>query len=185
MRFFAWPIFHLTLLTFRPQKRDKQVAPSGRALSALRAFQLELFWRLNVWCEGRFSGWDTSPLLTPTPTIASTLTALLPLQPSVAPHQPSVHPPPPPPPPSKLCVQFYSDGRMAILFHWTPVLNNWKQLFFCFNFLIAFQLFKIMKRLFSSFFEQCFPNLHIQEFGLCSRIYLRWVMAIFCSAFMS
>ena len=29
MRFFAWPIFRLTLLTFRPQKRDKQVAPSG------------------------------------------------------------------------------------------------------------------------------------------------------------
>ena len=28
MRFFAWPIFRLTLLTFRPQKRDKQVAPN-------------------------------------------------------------------------------------------------------------------------------------------------------------
>ena len=29
MRFFAWPIFRLMLLTFLPQKRDKQVAPSG------------------------------------------------------------------------------------------------------------------------------------------------------------
>ena len=29
MRFLASPIFRLTLLTFRPQKRDKQVAPSG------------------------------------------------------------------------------------------------------------------------------------------------------------
>ena len=29
MRFFAWQIFCLTHLTFRPQKRDKQVAPSG------------------------------------------------------------------------------------------------------------------------------------------------------------
>ena len=27
MPIFAWPIFCLTLLTFRPQKRDKQVAP--------------------------------------------------------------------------------------------------------------------------------------------------------------
>ena len=29
LRFFAWPIFRLTPLTFRTQKRDKQVAPSG------------------------------------------------------------------------------------------------------------------------------------------------------------
>ena len=29
MQFFAWPIFRLTHLTFRPQKRDKQVVPSG------------------------------------------------------------------------------------------------------------------------------------------------------------
>ena len=27
MQFFAWPIFRLTLLIFRPQKRDKQLAP--------------------------------------------------------------------------------------------------------------------------------------------------------------
>ena len=32
MRFFSWPIFRLTLLTFRPQKRDKQVAPSGHEM---------------------------------------------------------------------------------------------------------------------------------------------------------
>ena len=47
-------IFPLTHLTFRPQKRDKQVEPSGH-LSALRAFQItslqvcdsqKLFWRL-------------------------------------------------------------------------------------------------------------------------------------------
>ena len=30
MLFFAYPIFRLTHLTFRPQKRDTQVAPRGQ-----------------------------------------------------------------------------------------------------------------------------------------------------------
>ena len=54
MRFFAWPIFRLTLVTCRPQKRDKQVA--SRGLSAL--FQLKLLWRLIliVW-RAVLRGW--------------------------------------------------------------------------------------------------------------------------------
>ena len=61
MRFFAWPIFRLTLLTFRPQKRDKQVAPSGNQvlLEAFSSvFQLKLFWKLilMVW-RAVLRGW--------------------------------------------------------------------------------------------------------------------------------
>ena len=38
MRFFAWQIFRLTHLTFRPQKRE--TGSAQRALSSLGAFQL-------------------------------------------------------------------------------------------------------------------------------------------------
>ena len=64
---FRLPIFRLTLLTFRPQKLDKQVA----ALSALRAFQLcfssNCFRDLYLWCEGRLLEVEDTPLLTPPP----------------------------------------------------------------------------------------------------------------------
>ena len=74
MRFFAWPIFRLTLLTFRPQTGSAQ-----RALSDLRVSQLcfssncfgDLF--LYLWCEGLKRGWRhphcwPPPLLPPPPT---------------------------------------------------------------------------------------------------------------------
>ena len=56
--FFAWPIFCQTHLTFRPQKRDKQVAPSDcyvllehfSSLVSLQDFESQKrFWRHTVW----------------------------------------------------------------------------------------------------------------------------------------
>ena len=67
MRFSACPIFRLTLLTFRPQKRDRQTGSAQRALCAHRAFQLcfssncfgELY--LYLWCEWRFLELEDTP----------------------------------------------------------------------------------------------------------------------------
>ena len=102
MRFFAWPNFCLTVLTFRPQKREK--CSALRALSALRAFQLfqlKLFWRLTlmVW-RAVLRGWDTPPpCWPPTPTIASTPhRAVAPPPNSVLPPSSPGAPLPPPPP---------------------------------------------------------------------------------------
>ena len=85
MRFFAWPIFRLTLLTFRPQKRDKQVAPSGhyvllepfRSVSAQTV--LETYTLLMVW-GAVLRGWHPPPFVDPPPPLLAPPppTALLP-----------------------------------------------------------------------------------------------------------
>ena len=67
MRFFAWPFFRLTHLTFRPQKRDKQVARIGHSLKAfqltslqLRDSQTVLETLLMVW-SGVLRSWPQPP----------------------------------------------------------------------------------------------------------------------------
>ena len=107
MRFFAWPIFRLTLLTFRPQKRDKQVAPSGHfvLLEPFRSFSSNCLGDLYLylWCEGRFLKVDTPPFVDPPPPLLAPPPpppnrAFAP-PPSAAPISPRCTPPPPPPPP--------------------------------------------------------------------------------------
>ena len=74
MRFFAWPFFGLTHLTFRPQKRDKLVAPSGHQVLFSEPFSsLDSKYSIRRNCFKTYTH-THSPL--------------------------SLHPPPPPPPQS-------------------------------------------------------------------------------------
>ena len=69
MQFFAWPIFRLTHLTFRPQKGAKQVVPSGHnvlvepfsSLVFKYAIHRICFGDLYLCCEGRFLEIDPPP----------------------------------------------------------------------------------------------------------------------------
>ena len=92
-------------MTFRPQKRDKQVAPSGHyvLLEPFRSVSAQTVLETYTYTYGVMGGslrlTPPPPLLTPTPTIGSTPppTALLPPPPSAAPISPRYTPPPPPP----------------------------------------------------------------------------------------
>ena len=93
MRFFAWPIFRLTLLTFRPQKRDKQVAPSGhyvlfepfRSVSAQTVLE-------TCWHPPPLFVDPPPPLLAPPPTPTELLPP--PPHPVLPPSAPGAPPPP-------------------------------------------------------------------------------------------
>ena len=66
---FARQIFHLTSLTFGPQKQDKQVALIGylvlsgalRSLVSMYAIHRKCFGDLYLWCQGRFLVVDPPP----------------------------------------------------------------------------------------------------------------------------
>ena len=98
--------FCLMQLTFRPQKRDKQLAPSGHQVllepfsSVSAPTVLETY--TYLWYEGRFLEVEDTPtvdhpppphLPLPPPNCDVDPTPLLPQPPP--PHQPPVHPPPP------------------------------------------------------------------------------------------
>ena len=97
MRFFAWPIFRLTLLTFRPKKRDKQIAPSWHLVLLELFSSVSAETVLETYTYGVMGG--SLRLKTPhcwppiTPHRAPHNVAI-----PLPSHQPQLHPPPPPAP---------------------------------------------------------------------------------------
>ena len=110
MRFFAWPIFGLTHLTFRPQKRDKLVAPSGHQVLFSEPFSsLDSKYSIRRNCFKTYTHTHThthSPLSLhpPPPSILSPAYHIVQAEGPRAARNASQYPPPPtqllPPPPT-------------------------------------------------------------------------------------